>query len=185
MKAITERLSYLPAAEEPLSAEVYVLEGEKYCYIYDVGNSEEALRYLEGIPKEKVVILSHWHRDHTGNIERLGCRSLYVGKKTYEAVGRGEIVEGPLVLHDGVTVEILPCVSPHTEGSLIVNIDREYALIADLYFTRPPFDREKARQMVEALRQIDTAYFVISHLKEDKIVPKERLIGELSAYFGE
>ena len=72
---------------------------------------------------------------------------------------------------------------PHTDGCLIITVDNEYTLIADLYFTRPPFEMEKAMKMIETLRDIDTKYFVISHQEDEKVIPKETLITELTAYF--
>ena len=183
MEMIGDRIQYLPAVNDPLSADVYFIEGDKYCYIYDVGNNEDSLHHINRISKEMVVILSHYHKDHVGNADHVDDCGLYVGKKTYETIGKGTILENRMEIHDGVNLEIMPCPSPHTDGSLIVNVDREYTLIADLYFTRPPFEMEKALQMLEFLKNIDTKYFVVSHQEDDKIVPKEKLIAALSDYF--
>ena len=183
MNTISEKIKYLPATNDPLSADVYCIEGDKYCYVYDVGNDERSLQYINQIGKEKVVVLSHHHKDHTGNIVGLHYRDLYVGKKTYEIIGKGIIVEDALTINDGVRIDVSHCVSPHTEGSLIITVDNEYTLIADLYFTRPPFDKEKAMKMIDSLRSIDTKYFVISHQEDGKVIPKEKLIVELTDYF--
>ena len=185
MNLIGKRIKYLPATNDPLSADVYCIEGDQYCYVYDVGNNENSLHYINQLGKEKVVILSHYHKDHTGNIADLYYRDLYVGKKTYEIIGKGIIVEDTLTINDGVRIDVTFCASPHTDGSLIVTIDNEYTLIADLYFTRPPFDEEKAMKMIDFLRNIDTQYFVISHQEEEKVIPKDKLITELSVYFGQ
>ena len=185
MNLIGKRIKYLPATNDPLSADVYCIEGDQYCYIYDVGNNENSLRYINQLGKEKVVILSHYHKDHTGNIEGVHYRNLFVGNKTYEVIGKGIIVEDTLTINDGVRIDITFCTSPHTDGSLIVTIDNEYTLIADLYFTRPPFEKEKAMKMIEMLRNIDTKYFVVSHQEDEKVIPKDKLITELSVYFGQ
>ena len=183
MKSITDRIKYLPANINPLSADVYFIEGDKYCYIYDVGNDDNSFNCINQIDKERVIILSHYHKDHVGNIERIDVNNLYVGKKTFGTIGKGKIVEDAFIVNDGVNIEIIPCESPHTEGSLIINIDHEYTLIADLYFTRPPFDVSKAMRMLETLKCIDTKYFVVSHQEDEKIIPKERLVVELFDYF--
>ena len=109
------------------------------------------------------MILSHHHKHHTGNIVGLHYRDLYVGKKTYEVIGKGVIVEDKLTINDGARIDVIHCTSPHTDGSLILTVDNEYTLIADLFFTRPPFDKEKAKKMIDSLRNIDTKFFVISH----------------------
>ena len=185
MYTIGEKIKYLPAANEPLSADVYCIEGDQYSYVYDVGNNENSLHYINQLGKEKVVILSHYHKDHTGNIVGLYYRDLYVGNKTYEVIGKGIIVDGKLTINDGVRIDVIHCTSPHTDGSLIITVDNEYTLIADLYFTRPPFDKDKAMKMIESLRDIDTKYFVISHQEDEKVIPKDKLIVELTAYFCE
>lgn len=183
MNVITGRIKYLPATDDPLSADVYFIEGDKRCYIYDVGNCDTSLQLINQTDKEKVIILSHYHRDHTGNVERICYDNLYVGRKTYEIVGKGTVVEDMLTINDGVKIEIISCVSPHTEGSLIVNVDNQYTLIADLYFTRPPFNRERAMGMMEILKKIDTKYFVVSHQENEKVILKEKLIAELLEFF--
>ncbi|MDO4740319.1 MAG: MBL fold metallo-hydrolase, partial [Eubacteriales bacterium] len=151
MKSISDKIKYLTATDNPLSADVYFIEGDNYCYIYDVGSDENSLYHIRQTAKEKVVILSHHHKDHTGNIDRIDIRNLYVGKKTYEMIGRGTIVEDTFIINDGIKIEVIPCPSPHTEGSLVVNVNNEYTLIADLYFSRPPFDVSKATEMIEML----------------------------------
>ena len=185
MIRITDNIKYLPATNNPLSADVYFIEGDKRYYFYDVGNNDNSLHHINQATKDKIVIISHYHKDHTGNIEHIGYRNLYVGRKTYETIGKGEVVEDSYTIYDGIKLEILHCPSPHTDGSLIVNINNEYALIADLYFTRPPFDSDKASQMIEYLRNLDTKFFVVSHQEDGKIVPKGELIEELSTYFGQ
>lgn len=183
MNQIGERINYLPATNDPLCADVFGIDGDQYCYVYDVGSDERSLRYINQLDKEKVVVLSHFHKDHTGNIDGIHYRDLFVGKKTYEAIGKGIIIEDTITINDGVKIEIAHCVSPHTDGSLIITVDHEYTLIADLIFTRPPFDMDKAMKMLESLRNIDTKYFVISHQEDEKVIPKEKLIGELTTYF--
>ena len=183
MNTISRKIKYLPTTNDPLSADVYCIEGDKYCYVYDVGNDDRSLQYINQIGKEKVVVLSHHHKDHTGNIVGLHYRDLYVGKKTYEVIGKGIVVEDTLTINDGVRIDVIHCTSPHTDGSLIITVDNEYTLIADLYFTRPPFDTVKALKMLESLRNVDTKYFVISHQEDEKVIPKDKLIAELTAYF--
>ena len=183
MKEIGGKIKCILASEEPLSADVYYIRGDQYAYIFDVGNNDESLLHIKRVEKDKIIILSHYHEDHVGNIKDVDYHRLYVGRKTREAIETGTIVKSRITIDDGVKIEIIPCPSPHTDGSLIMSVDNEYTLIADLYFTRPPFDKVKALRMLETVQSLDTKYFVISHLKEKKVVPKDELIAELKDYF--
>lgn len=184
MKRINEIITYIPSTEDPLSADVFFIKGNRGYYIFDVGNNEESLKEINNINEPKTVILSHYHKDHIGNIQKINYEKVYVGDVTYDTIEQGVIVGEKITLDDGVKVEIVPCPSPHVDGSLIVNVDNEYTLIADLYFTRPAMmDKEKAREMMKVLCSMDTKYFVVSHQEEKSIFLKEELIKELEEYF--
>lgn len=183
MERISTYLHYIPSSQEPLSADAYIIHGEKYAYLFDVGSNEETLRCLSEIPKEKIVILSHFHPDHTANVDKLSYQKLYVGGFTFEKIQKGMVVEDCLTIHDGVKIEIRHCPSPHTEGSLIVTVNGEYTLLADLYFTKPGHNKEMAYKMLADLKNLDTKYFVVSHQEKENVFEKEFLIRELDAYF--
>ena len=183
MKTIGNYIKCIPASDEPLSADVYLIEGEQYCYIFDVGNCRESLQIIREVQKEKIIILSHHHKDHTGNIDQLDYKKLYVGDVTAETIGTGIVVREPVFIRDGIDFEIIPCVSPHTGGSLIVNVNYEYTLIADLFFSRPPIDTKAARNMIQTLETVDTGFFVVSHRGEGSIYEKQNLISQLYDYF--
>ncbi|MBP3611060.1 MAG: MBL fold metallo-hydrolase [Lachnospiraceae bacterium] len=179
MKKINEIIKYLPALPEPLSADVYFAEGENFCYIVDVGNNEQAVQEISSVTKKKIVILSHYHKDHTGNVDKLEYKELYVGDLTYETIQKGIIVTEKMVIQDGIELVIQPCPSPHVKGSLIVTINKEYTLLADLYFTKAGYDKELARQMLQTLEKLDTKYFVVSHQSEKNVFEKQELLERL------
>ena len=183
MERINSVITYIPASLEPLSADVYFIEGDICCYIFDVGNNKAALQEISAVKKEKVVILSHYHNDHTGNIDKVNYKELYVGDLTKETIQRGTVVTDEFVIHDGVELLIQHCPSPHVNGSLIVTVNKEYTLIADLYFTRAGYDKELANEMLKELEALETKYFVVSHQQGENIFEKQKLIAELKEYF--
>ena len=65
---ITEQISYIKSSDNPLSADVSLVDGQEYLYVFDVGNNEKVAEYLNAIPKKKRVILSHFHTDHMGTL---------------------------------------------------------------------------------------------------------------------
>lgn len=79
---ITKEISYIKSSTEPLSAEVGMIEGEQYIYLFDVGNNKAVSEYLETLPKPKKIILSHFHPDHIGNIGNILFEKVYVGANT-------------------------------------------------------------------------------------------------------
>ena len=183
MKKITDYITYLPASPDPLSADVYFIEGDANCYVFDVGNNEDALQAISATKKEKIVILSHYHKDHTGNIDKLTYKELYVGDLTLETIQKGMVITDEVVIRDGVELMIQHCPSPHTKGSLIVTVNKEYTLIADLYFTRVGYDKELADEMLKKLETLDTKHFVVSHQQGENVFEKQKLIAELKEYF--
>ena len=66
---------------------------------------------------------------------------------------------------------------------MIVNVNYEYTLIADLFFSRPPIDTKAARNMIQTLETVDTGFFVVSHSGEGSIYEKQNLISQLYDYF--
>lgn len=79
---ITEQISYIKASDNPLSADVILVDGQEYLYVFDVGNNEQMAEYLNEIPKKKRVILSHFHTDHMGNIGRVQWENVFFGANT-------------------------------------------------------------------------------------------------------
>lgn len=151
MKKISDHLYYLPSTQEPLSADVFFMEGKKNTYIFDVGSNQEALDAIAALPGPKTVILSHPHGDHVGNWDKVDAQSLYVGDATYEKLHTGTVVEDQVTIQDGIHLCIRYCPSPHTAGSLIVTVNEEYTLLADLYFTRPACNQTLAHRMLDVL----------------------------------
>ncbi len=180
---ICEYISFIPSSDEPLSADVFFIGGDSKTYIYDVGANEQSFKEIKGVYGEKAVILSHFHPDHTANIKRLSYDEIYLGKKTYEKLGRGTIVNEKIVIDDGLKLEIMRFPSVHAKGSLVLTVNSEYALIGDLYYSNRDCNRDIAREMLTAMRRLDTKYFVHSHSPQSPVIEKNKLISELEEYF--
>ena len=50
---VTDRISYIKATEKPLSADVGIIEGDEFCWIFDVGADESVPISLNKIQKPK------------------------------------------------------------------------------------------------------------------------------------
>lgn len=95
----------------------------------------------------------------------------------------GTLVDAPMVIHDGVTIEVQPCVSPHAPGCLIATVNGEYTFIGDLTYARPGMGQGEARGMLNRLSRVDTRYFVVSHRAEHPLVEKAALLRDMKEYF--
>ncbi len=183
MKRLTDRITYLPASENPLSADVFLIRGDTHTYVYDVGSNDEAAHLLRSLPEPPIVILSHFHRDHTGNITRIPAERCYVGARTRKQLGFGVLVEEPLTIEDGVTLDIRPCVSPHVPGALIVTVNGTHTLIGDLHYSRPGEGLGEGKGMLRALTALNTEFFVPSHVQGTPVIPREQFLQELRQRF--
>lgn len=183
MEQFHPRIRQIPAEDEPLSADVFIISGDEGEYVFDVGSSDAAYEAIASLEKPVTVILSHFHRDHTENMRRLQVAQTLAGVRTMKYIPAGTLVDAPLIIRDGVTIEVRPCVSPHAPGCLIATVDGTYTFIGDLYYARPGTGQGEARGMYNVLRQLDTKYFVVSHEKGSPLVKKDELLRMVKEYF--
>lgn len=177
MKQINEYIQYIEPSQVPLSAAVYLIKGEQNTYVYDVGRAEESAEILNGIDN-KVIVLSHYHGDHSENIHKLDYKQLYVGDLCADSIGKGRVVYDVLKLHDGVELCIRSCPSVHVGGSLILTVNQEYCMLGDVHLHRATFDSNTAWQMLAVLKRIKCKYFLVSH-GDELVIEKAELIRQL------
>ncbi len=202
---LTERISYLKAEKEPLSADVIVIKGNRYRYFFDVGNAEHTAAYLTGLPGEKQAVLSHFHEDHSGNLGRIPLETLYVGEWTErhlkkmkdldtKTVGSRVTVSAPICIEDGVELEIFPVPSSHTKGSLALMVDKEYVFLGDALYPktqagRSAYNVQLLKEEIEWLKALPATRIFSSHearpMKKKEVVLryleavyKKRILGE-------
>lgn len=180
---LTERISYIAASKNPLSADVVLIEGKEYLYLFDVGNNEEVAAYLDVLPKKKKVILSHFHADHIGSIGRITFETVYAGPimgKYYQYFVTGYekdkesekylTVTEPVKISDGVELQIYPMPSSHAKGSLLVQVDEEYIFLGDGIYSRKKdgkavYNVQLLKEQMKLLRELPGEKLFLSHEK--------------------
>ncbi len=162
MDTLSGLLRRIPPCEEPLSSDAFIIEGKERCYVFDAGSSDAAFEAIRQLEKPVTFILSHFHRDHTGNLSRLEGEVLG-GARSCKYVGRGTRVDAPLTIQDGVHLLVQPCVSPHAPGCLILTVNHTLTLLGDLTYAQPGAGAGEAVGMLRTLRAVDTQYFAESH----------------------
>lgn len=84
IKKLNDRISYIPASEEPLSSHVGIVNGDSAIYLYDVGATFQTLEFLHSLDANKPVsgdiisllrkpydiTVSHFHGDHAWWLEK-------------------------------------------------------------------------------------------------------------------
>ena len=178
MNKINDYIKYIESTDEPLSSNVFFIEGKENTYIFDVGRNDEAYNEIQNINKNKVVIISHFHGDHISNLERVTYQNLYVSNYTYKHINRGNILKEEITINDDIKLDIIPISSIHSKGSLVLNINNEYCLIGDSIHSDKPIDKSLMCMMIKDLEKIDTKYYVMGH-GNDCIYDKQLLINEL------
>ena len=120
IEKINEYISYIPAAEVPISSDVGIIHGKNKTYLFDVGSTSESLEYLYSLDGNVQIVISHFHADHTWwlyrhkageegmlpgdtlslNYEPVKYDRLYIGKGTEKYLPKGEIIREPFVIWD-------------------------------------------------------------------------------------
>lgn len=179
---INDRISYIEASEDPLSADIGIIEDSDSTWLYDVGNGEKSIC---GLDSSYHVVLSHFHPDHTGNISRIRTGSVYVSRETYAHVQCGTIVSDDLYIGG---LHIFPLPSSHTKGSLGLEVDGEYAFIGDALYSKVKdgfyiYNAQLLKDEIEILSALRAPHLLVSHFK-GLIREKDAVIDELMTIYG-
>lgn len=181
---ILPKVFCLPATHEPLSADVFAVQGDWAWWIFDVGATNMAVEFINGLPSElngrtmhRNIVISHFHGDHLCNLQRalqgetkLLYHDIFVGANTHKYIKTGHVVNEPQTIEDGLQIQILPVPNSHAKGSLALVIDHEVALLGDATYpqVRPIKDAYNVQLLAEEikiLQGLEVRYFALSHKK--------------------
>ena len=125
IEKINEYISYIPAAEVPISSDVGIIYGKNCTYVFDVGSIPESLDFLHSLNGNVQIVVSHFHGDHTWWLTRhksgeegmlpgdtlslkyepVKYEKLYIGKGTEKYLPDGEIIREPYIICDNINAE--------------------------------------------------------------------------------
>lgn len=191
-KSITKNIFYITPTKNPLSANVSVIEGDKYLWVYDVGSHEDIPVMLSEISRKKgkelKIILSHFHPDHISNLEKIAWNKLYQGKNTYKYTHIGDIVENEIQMSDGdIRIKVLPMPSSHAKGSLALVADDVYCLLGDALYpaqkgNKTVYNVGFVKQQIDILKNMAAPYVLASH-REPFVQKKDAVISWLEKIY--
>ncbi len=170
-------------SENPLSADVFFVQGREYTYIVDVGSNDVSYEAVKAIPKKKIII-THFHADHAENLRRLkpADEDLFVGDYTAKYYGGGTVIKEPMHIEDGVFMDILPLPSSHAKGSLTAIVNKSVILLGDgCYSNNKGYNVSLLHDLIKILKAAEFTTAIKSH--ESKEYTKEELIGELEEIY--
>lgn len=195
---LTDRIHYLQMSNDPLSADVVAVRGDSAWWIFDVGACDEAAQFINELPRvlvddaanlakrdnganlAKNVVISHFHRDHLLNVQRmcggeisLDINALYVGAYTSKTFGEIEgvaknVVMEPLAFDDGVQIQILPMPNSHAKGSLALIVD-DYVFLGDATYPMvghgapDVYNVQILGEQIKLLKSLKPTRFCLSH----------------------
>lgn len=161
---LTDRISWLPGGENPLSAEVVLIRGDQRLWLYDVGCGERTRRALGELPPDTGIVLSHFHYDHLSNLEHLPHGPVYAGAYTRKKVPEAILVDGPMDLEPGLTV--LPFPSSHAKGCVALTLG-DYIFLGDgIYACRKGYNVSVLAQTIRTLETLPGERCCVSHSRQ-------------------
>lgn len=185
---VNEKISYIQACKDPLSADIGIIQENNAVWLYDVGNGQAPISSLKG---SYHVVLSHFHPDHIGNIGRIAAEEIYLSKETYHHLPKGtdavcsmHIVTEPITIGN---VRIFPLPSSHAKGSLGLEVDETYAFVGDalyckMYHNHYGYNAQLLKDEINLLKSLRSSLLLVSHF-QGLIRKKEDVLQELEAIY--
>ncbi len=173
---ITKNISFIKSTKEPLSADVAFIRDGETTWIYDCGADDYSAEVINNIAGQKNVVLSHFHPDHTQNINRITYNKVFGGKHTAQYFNVTDIVTQTI---ETGNVQLIPLQSSHAKGCLLLKAG-DYLFLGDATYAahkngRRCYNVQKLKQTLDTLKSIDASFFCLSH---DRcfVRPKQSLI---------
>ncbi len=164
-------ISYISPTDNPLSANVVLIQGKEALWLYDAGSHPDIPQIIDGFRdgRKVNVILSHFHEDHIANLPNIVCDEIYLGKYTYSHTKRGGIVQEDIYIQDGdVSLHIFPLPSSHAKGCVALEVNEEWCFLGDALYAmqkcgRNLYNAGILREEINVLQNIKAEKFMLSH----------------------
>jgi len=175
MEKINDYLYVIREVREPeLSADSFIIKGDKYNYLFDCGNNLDAIEEINNLDI-KYAFTSHFHPDHILGLDKIKCEKVYGSKHTARKLSITETTSR-VEVEDGIKFVYEEIPSSHSKGSCILTINNEITLLGDAaYMMKDLYNVSLLKQMIDTLKKLDTQYFIMSH-KSERLIKKDVII---------
>lgn len=177
MIKINDYISYIEKSRDPLSAEVFVIQGKKNVYIYDVGNGEKYVDMINRQISDKIVVLSHFHPDHIYNLNQINYQKLYQSKNTSKYTKINGYISEEIKTDDEIKIIEIP--STHAKGCLALEFG-DYLFVGDSFYAsnKRLYNANFLKMQIDYLKTSKVQYVIMSH-REPLVESKEVILKEL------
>lgn len=178
---INEKISYMECSDDPLSADIGIIRNGDATWLYDVGSDERAITELT---ENYNVVLSHFHQDHTGNMEKLRIKEAFVSLETKRHVRMGTVADKDIYIGN---LHIFPLPSSHCKGCLGLEVDETYAFVGDALYSKFKdgyyiFNAQLLKDEIAVLKRLKAPYLLVSHFK-GMVRRRDEVIAELEELY--
>ena len=179
--AINNLISYISPTENPLSANVVMIQGKDALWLYDVGNHPDIPAIIDTYSNGRKVnaILSHFHEDHIGNLPGMGVDE---GPDRVQQPG----VDDDIYIQDGdVSLHIFTLPSSHAKGCVALEVNEEWCFLGDALYAMQKcghnlYNAGILKEEINVLQNIKAEKFMLSHR-----TPFEKPKGIIMRWLGE
>ena len=173
-------ISYISPTENPLSANVVMIQGKEALWLYDVGNHPDIPQVIEQFRdgRNVIVILSHFHEDHNGKLQGMRVEEVYQEKYTHR--------QDDIYIQDGeARLNIFPLPSSHAKGCVALEVNDEWCFLGDALYSMQKcghnlYNAGILKDEINVLQNIKAEKFMLSHR-----TPFEKPKGIIMRWLGE
>ena len=178
---INDKISYIEHTSSPLSADIGIIRSEGEIWLFDVGND---IRTAEELNESYNVVLSHFHADHIGSLDRINVKEVYSSRETFRHINRGIIAENDLYIGE---LHIFSLPSSHSKGCVGLEVG-EYAFAGDALYGRVKdgkliYNSQLLKEEIDRLKKLEARFLLVSH-RDGFIRNKSEIITELEEIYG-
>lgn len=141
-------------------------------WIFDAGSNDEALNLIGGIKGERRIVLSHFHADHTANLNRIALDGdkdkIYGGsftRKKFADKADITVVDKDLYFDEGI--HLFPIPSAHAKGCVGLETDG-FAFVGDSTYCdvrdgKAVYNAGQLQGLIKALKCLKAEKLLLSH----------------------
>ncbi|MDE7281278.1 MAG: MBL fold metallo-hydrolase [Ruminiclostridium sp.] len=148
-----------------------IITAKDTVWIFDVGSNDKALELVSGIEGERRIVLSHFHADHTANLQRLSLGEndkIYGGsftRKKFADKADIAVVDKDLYFDEGI--HLFPIPSAHAKGCVGLETDG-FAFVGDSTYCdvregKAVYNAGQLQGLIKALKGLKAEKLLLSH----------------------